>query len=228
MSTHAAEPSSTPGSAPGQDGSHRPVVTIWEEYGSGAEAVGRAVAERLGLPYHAQAFSSEDIEAEGAPQDESATAQSIQSRVNLSQVLAAMGGAFGGGDGMEYIDAQRDKRELIDDNNATVRRYGEEGGVIVGRNATKILANRPRTLHVLLTGDAESRVARAAELAGISLQQAEKRRRQEDRMRTDMSTSLYGWDPREPVHYDLMINTGRIPQAAAVEAIAHAVMRAAI
>lgn len=224
MSTHASDSPSTPG--PG--GSRPPVVTIWEEYGSGADAVGRAVAERLALPYHAQAFSSEDIEAEGAPQDQSATAQAIQSRVNLSQVLAAMGGAFGGGDGMEYVEAQRDKRELIDDNNATVRRYGEEGGVIVGRNATKILANWPRTLHVLLTGAAESRVARAAELAGISLQQAEKRRKQEDRVRTDMSISLYGWDPREPVHYDLMINTGRIPQAAAVEAIVHAVERAAI
>lgn len=228
MSTHASEPPRTPGPTPGRDGSHRPVVTIWEEYGSGAEAVGRAVAERLGLPYHAQAFSSEDIEAEGAPQDQSATAQTIQGRINLSQVLAAMGGAFGGGDGMEYVDAQRDKRELIDDNNATVRRFGEEGGVIVGRNATKILATWPRTLHVLLTGDTESRVARAAEQAGISLQQAEKRRSREDRMRTDMSTSLYGWDPREPVHYDLMINTGRIPLAAAVEAIVHAVMRAAI
>ncbi|GAA4519879.1 hypothetical protein GCM10023160_04310 [Brachybacterium paraconglomeratum] len=200
------------------------MVTVWEEYGSGAEAIGRAIAEQLGLPYHAQAFSSEDIEAEGAPpQDQSAIAQTIQSRVNLSQVLAAMSGAFGGGDGMEYIDAQRDKRELINDNNTTVRRYGEEGGVIVGRNATKILATRPRTLHVLLTGDVESRVARAAELAGISLQQAEKRRSQEDKVRAEMSTSLYGWDPRDPVHYDLMINTGRIPQAAAVEAIIHAV-----
>lgn len=226
MSTHASEPPSTRGPTPGRDGSRRPVVTIWEEYGSGAEAIGRAVAERLELPYHAQAFSSEDIEAEGAPQDQSATAQTIQGRINLSQVLAAMGGAFGGGDGMEYVDAQRDKRELIDDNNATVRRYGEEGGVIVGRNATKILATWPRTLHVLLTGDADSRVARAAEQAGISLQQAEKRRSREDRMRTDMSTSLYGWDPREPVHYDLMINTGRIPLAAAVEAIVHAVKSA--
>lgn len=222
MSTHASDPSSTPR----PDGAHLPLVTIWEEYGSGADAVGRAVAERLGLPYHAQAFSSEDIEADGAPQDQSSTAQKIQGRVNLSQVLAAMGGAFGGGDGMEYVDAQRDKRELINDNNATVHRYGEEGGVIVGRNATKILASRPRTLHVLLTADVESRVARAAEGAGISLQQAGKRRAQEDKVRTDMSTSLYGWDPREPVHYDLMINTGRISQDAAVEAIVHAVQRA--
>jgi cytidylate kinase len=222
MATHSSEPSGRPSA----DASFPPVVTIWEEYGSGADAIGRSVAEKLGLPYHQQAFSSEQIEAGDAPQDEADTARTIADRLSLSQVFAAMGGAYGGGDGMEYIVAQREKRELIQDNNATVQRYADEGGVIVGRNATKILAERPRILHVLLTADARSRVARAAELAGISSQQAEKRRQREDKVRSDMSISLYGWDPREPEHYDLMINTGRIPHDAAVEAIVHAVEHA--
>lgn len=223
MAVHRSGSSDSAGSRGSAPPIDLPVVTIWEEYGSGADEIGRAVAERLGLPYHEQAFSSEAIEAEGAPQDESATARKIEDRLSLSRVLAAMGGAYGGADGMEYLAAEQDKRALVEDNNATVRSYGAEGGVIVGRNATRILADRPHTLHVLLTADAESRVARAARLAGITVEQAEKRRRREDRVRTDMSSSLYSWDPREPEHYDMMLNTGRVPDAAAAEAIVHAV-----
>ena len=39
-----------------------PVVTLFESYGSGASYVGPRVAQALGVPFHAQAFSSEEIE----------------------------------------------------------------------------------------------------------------------------------------------------------------------
>lgn len=223
MASHSTDPvgSSTPAvTAP-------LLVTIWEEYGSGAEAIGRAVAENLGLPYHQQAFSSEELEGAEAPPDDGAAAQTIASRISLAQVFSAMGGAYGGGDGAEYLAADQERRALIEDNNTTVHGYATEGGVIVGRNATKILADRPSTLHVLLTAAAGRRVAYAAQNAGITSQQAEKRLHHEDKVRADMSRELYGWDPREPANYDLMINTGRIPHAAAAAAIVHAVQHAA-
>ena len=204
-----------------------PVVTLWEEYGAGAEAIGRAVAEALSLPYHQQAFSSEEIEsgdaAEATKIKDAETARTIERRFSLSSVLAAMGGAYGGADGKAYVDAQSERRELVEDNNATVRGYAAEGGVILGRNATVILRDRPHTLHVLLTGDSSGREMRAREQHGLSARDAERRRVHEDKVRADMSISLYGWDPREPRHYDLMIDTGRITQDAAVEAIVHVI-----
>lgn len=204
------------GSAASRDVS--PVVTIWEQYGAGADAVGRAVAERLGLPYHPQAFSSEDIE--DGPADPSS---SLASRAALAEVLSAMGGAYGGFEGRDVITTQKDKRDLVADNNDKVWRYAEQGGVIVGRNATVILAARPRTLHVLLTGDVTDRVARAAAESGIPLDQAARRQSREDQVRADMSRALYGWDPREPDRYDLVVNTSRIGTAAVVSAIVDAV-----
>lgn len=209
------------------DASTPPVVTIWEEYGSGADAIGRAVAEQLGLPYHAQAFSSEDIEAEDSSRDADSEAEQVPSRMLLSQVLSAMGGAFGGSDGKDFLAVSESEHELVAQNNATVAGYAKEGGVIVGRNATVILADRPHTLHVLLTGDEESRAAYAAEVAGISLEVARRRRKREDRVRTDMSSSLYGWDPREPRHYHLMLTTSRLSHEAAVGTIVHAIRAAA-
>lgn len=193
----------------------KPVVTLFEQYGSGADAIGRAVAEAIGLPYHAQAFSSEELEGGPAQSREDA----LDDQATLAEVFTAMGGAYGGFDGREVVATQREKRDLVRDNNATVRGFADEGGVIVGRNATMILADRSNTVHVLLTGNLKDRVARGAEASGVSEDQAGRRQRREDQVRADMSRILYGWDPLEPHHYDLVINTSRIPAASAVAAI---------
>lgn len=191
-----------------------PVVTLFEQYGSGAEAIGRAVAEALGCPFHAQAYSSEELESGRATPDDG-----LEQQATLAEVYSAMGGAYGGFEGRDVVTTQREKRDLVTDNNATVRAWADEGGVIVGRNATVILADRPNSVHVLLTGNPKDRIARGAADAGIPEDQAARRQRREDQVRSDMSRILYGWDPLEPHHYDLVINTSRIPEASAVAAI---------
>lgn len=198
MSTHAASTSS-----------QRPVVTLFEHYGAGADYVGRAVADALGLPFHAQAFSSDDLGVDGG------TVQNA----TLAQVYSTLGGAYGGFEGRDVVATQQQKYELVAANNEAVWADAAEGGVIVGRNATVILASRPRTLHVLLTGAVEDRVERAARESGISGAEAAERQAREDEVRAEMSTVLYGWDPRLPERYDLVVNTSRIPLDAVVQAI---------
>lgn len=197
----------------------KPVVTIFEQYGAGADVIGRAVAQKLGGIFHEQAFSSEEIEGGGARPDTS----SLENRASLAQVFTVMGGAYGGFEGRDVVATQQEKRNLINDNNDTVWRYADEGGVIVGRNATVILAARPNTLHVLLTGEVRDRVTRAAAAAGITADQAARRQGREDQVRADMSRVLYGWDPHDPSRYDIVINTSRIPEASVAQAIVDAV-----
>lgn len=188
-----------------------PVVTIFEQYGAGADDVGRQVADALGLPYHAQAFSSEALETGQAdPTEEGAV---------LARVYTAMGGAYGGFEGRDVVATQQQKYDLVMLNNRQVWEYAEQGGVIVGRNGAVVLAERPNTLHVLLTGSVEDRVARAARASGIPRERAAERQRREDRIRAEMSLALYGWDPRMPDRYDLVVNTSRISPAAAARAI---------
>jgi glucuronide carrier protein len=202
----------------GTTSTDKPVVTIFEAYGAGADTVGKAVAEALGLPYHAQAFSSEALENR-----ESAT----ENAAVLAQVFTAMGGAYGGLEGRDIAATQRQRYELVMQNNATVWQYAQEGGVVVGRNGAVVLEQRPNTLHVLLTGNVEDRVARAAREEGISEETARARQKREDEVRADMSIVLYGWDPRLPDRYDLVLNTSRIPLAAAAAAIVDALRVAA-
>jgi cytidylate kinase len=190
-----------------------PTVTLFESYGSGAEEIGPRVAEALGVAYHPQAFTSEQLE------------QAPDKRADeglLSRVFAAMGGSYAALDGPAVAMAQRDDHELVLQNTRWVMEAARSGAVIVGRNGAMILAKWPGALHVRLDGPLPQRIERAARSNGISLDRAAKRQRREDELRADMSISLYGWDPREPTRYDLVLNTGTLDVPSSVDIIVHA------
>jgi cytidylate kinase len=190
-----------------------PVVTLFESYGSGASYIGPRVAQALGVPFHASAFSSEELENAEAKHESEGT---------LARVFAAMGGSYAGLEGPAVAMAQRDDYDLVMANTRQVQQEARQGGVIMGRNAALILANRPAALHVLLHGPLASRIERAARDSGISIDRAAKRQKREDQIRADMSLQLYGWDPRDPERYDLVVNTGTMDLDTCVEIIVQA------
>ena len=186
-----------------------PVVTIFETYGSSASTVGPAVAQALGVPYIEQLYSSEDLEA--ADRDPQLR-ESLLSRVlgTLGRTAAvADGGAYSGS--LAQADATDSIRELWD--------AMANGGVVVGRNATVILAALPNALHVKLDGPLDQRIARGAADAGIDQSHARARQAREDPARAEMSRRLFNWDPRQNERFDLVVNTGTLPSELAVEII---------
>ena len=90
-----------------------------------------------------------------------------------------MGGAYAGLEGPAVAMAQRDDYDLVMANTRRVQREARQGGVIVGRNAALILANRPAALHVKLDGPLAQRIQRAARDSGIGLERAAKRQKRE-------------------------------------------------
>jgi cytidylate kinase len=183
-------------------GATTPVVTLFESYGSGASYIGPRVAQALRVPFHPQAFSSEELE--GAMTDR-------ENEGLLARVFGAMGGSYTSYAGLEgpgVATAQRDNYELVMENTRTVQEQARAGGVIMGRNGALILADWPGALHVKLDGPLQQRIERAAKESGIDTERAAKRQKREDQIRADMSIELYGWDPREPDRYDLVVNTG--------------------
>jgi cytidylate kinase len=192
-----------------------PVVTLFESYGAGASYIGPRVAQALGVPFHEQAFSSDEIER---------GASERASEGLLSQVFNAMGGSYAalGGEGHDVALAQQDRYELVMDNTRAVIDQASKGGVITGRNGALILADWPGTLHVLLDGPLQQRIERAAADSGIEVARAAKRQKREDQIRADMSIELYGWDPRETTRYHLMVNTGLLDLDTCVDIIVQA------
>lgn len=185
----------------------RPVVTLWETYGSGATTVGPAVAAALGVPFLGQHLSSEQLEA--------AQAVGVGDSL-LTRLLATLGRTAASGDAALYSatlahDVARDVRE--------VREAVADGGVVLGRNATVILADLPGALHVKLDGPLEQRVERGAAEAGIDLTRARARQAKEDAVRAELSLRLHNWDPRRNDRFDLVLNTGTLSIALVVQVI---------
>lgn len=172
------------------------VITLWETYGSNMEPVAARVGEILAIPVHAQAFSSEDIERVAA-EDRSGRAATLTHRLSTGATPAGMGAR-------EIESAGRaHARECTE----FVTAHAAEGGVIQGRNGAFILRGRANTLHVKLDGQAEKRVERAAQLAGIPLSRAARRQRAEDDIRVETSLLSFGCDPRDIELYDVVLNT---------------------
>jgi len=193
----------------------KPVVTINGSYGAGAKQVGRGVAHQLGLPYFGPAFSSEALE--GDHDDVRA-----QEATFLTRMVSVMAATFG----VSVIPegtVESHKKELIEENHRQVQGCARLGGVLVGRHGALLLADRPNTVHVLLMGTLEDRIERAASEAGITREHAARRAEREDHVRADMAIALYDWDPRIPNHYDLVVNTSRIPLDGVIEAVLAAV-----
>jgi cytidylate kinase len=191
----------------------RPVVTIFESYGCGATEVGPRVAEALGVTFHAQAISSEQLEDSPEQRDDEGL---------LSRIFATMGGSYAALEGPAVAMAQRDDHEMVLRNTRWVTETAGQGAVIVGRNGALILAGRPGALHVRLDAPLQWRIERAARSSGIGLDRAAKRQRREDGVRADMSIQLYGWDPRDPTRYDLVLNPSTVDIDACVDIIVHA------
>jgi len=189
----------------------KPVVTLFEAYGSGAGYVGRALAERLGVPYFDQKYSSTQLE----------DAERSDGGGWLERILTAIAasGVELNASSYQLYDAPDD--ELVARNNRGLWDLVADGGVVLGRNATVVLATRPNTFHVKLDGPGEVRVARAAREAGIPLELARRRQTREDRARAEMSLRLYGWDPRLTGAYDVVLNTGTYSLDACVALILH-------
>lgn len=188
----------------------KPVVTLFESYGSGAEDIGPRVAKALGVPFVGQAFTSESLEdaEERAEVQESGMARLVAALRRIAQQ-----------DALLVATDQREEYRMAADNIEHVRVATSNGAVILGHNATVVLADNPRALHVKLDGPLEQRVARAATAAGISIDRARKRQVREDRVRSEMAIALHNWDPRTTDRFDLIVNTGSLDIKVAVQLI---------
>lgn len=182
-----------------------PVITLFESYGAGADAVGPRLAERLGVPYLEQAYSSDLIEGEANPHE--------------GWIGRFVASVVGPGAAEGALETASEQEGAVRQNVADVLAAAETGAVILGRNATVILADHPGALHVKIDGAAPQRIEHAAALAGIDEAQAARRLAREERVRAEMSLALYGWDPRVNDRYHLVVNTSLLGFDTSVDVI---------
>lgn len=103
----------------------------------------------------------------------------------------------------------------------TIMRLAEIGRVIfVGRAANIITAHLPQACHVRIVGSVECRVQRIMEAMSLTHAEAHTLARKVDQDRARFVSSYFHASVEDPAHYDLTINTDRIPIEKAVLLIA--------
>lgn len=174
------------------------VCTVSTAAGAGGRQVAKALAERLNVGFFDKAIVQQVAK-------ETHTHPEVLKR--LDERVEGMKGAWlrslltG-----EDLSKETFRHNLIN----VILGIGCTGGVILGRGGNFILAHRP-VLRMRVIGSPSSCAKRIAERQGIDLTAAELMRRQTDQERSNFIRTLYGHDIGDPLHYDLVLNSDRLP-----------------
>ncbi|WP_242884572.1 cytidylate kinase-like family protein [Actinomadura litoris] len=204
------------------------VVTISATFGAGGATVGPMVARALGLPFLDRAIP-EIVAGEIGCTLEEALAHDGRAERGLGRILAgaarlptvAMGA-------MEVYLPDRTivpPEEFVEHTEQIITRTADSGGgVLLGRGAAVVLADRPDALHVRLDGPRERRLLLAASEmpgggSGAPERDVERMLDDNDRARTAYVKHFYGADPADPRLYHLVIDTTRLPVPAAADLV---------
>jgi cytidylate kinase len=197
------------------------VVTISATYGAGGALVGPEVAERLGVPFVDRAVPVAVADDLGITLDD-ALSRDEQCGGWLSRLLTATAPLSA-----EWMIGPDHPRTALLPDSAVLRctegvirkAVRDGGGVILGRAAAIVLRDHPGAVHVRLDGDPEARVRQAMTLQGMSERDAREAMVRNDKARTTYVRHFYGADPADPRHYDLVIDSTRVPLKACTELI---------
>ena len=224
-----------------------PVVTIARPIATNAEAIAAAVASRLGLAVYDDRLIAMAANRGHVPPDEMAALDErgrgiFQRPTDLWRLVpmppinpdhpdilgdnyAPTGPVRARGDGLEAprfwaIEAYaalmaRTIAELV----------ASEDAVVVGRAGHVVAGNGPSVLRVLCVAPEAIRAGRIAKAQAVSEYEAHTRVRESDRDRAAYHRQFYDATWLDPSAYDLVINTGSMEVAQAVETIASAASR---
>jgi hypothetical protein len=193
-------------------------ICISRSTGAEGEAVGRAVAERLGFRYVDDEVIA--VAAERADLDPEHVADAERRKPLVLRLLTYMGeqspetlallpepGAMG------RLPAEADLRALIVD---VLRSLADEGSVVIVAHAASFALAERDVFRVLVTASPETRAQRVATATGIDPRAAAKSIKRDDDERADYIKRFYGVDRELPTHFDVVINTDALtPERAA-------------
>jgi cytidylate kinase len=203
------------------------VICISHATGAGGVELGRAVAERLGLRLVDEEIVIRAAEKEGVTVVDLTDVErrkSLLGRIlrDIARGEIAMHGAYG-----VYVDPSAEPlpdpkslRALI---RQSITETADDGDVvIVSHAASYALSDRDDVLRVFVTASPETRTRRLAAAEGLDEKQAKKAIETHDTNRADYLKRFYGVGSEHPTHYDLVVNTDRIPVERATDLVVNA------
>ena len=197
------------------------IVTVSNEYGSGALAIAERVAGELGYEFVDQQLPVVVAKRlRVAPQDVDANEDALPSLgarllTSLERATPELAQAS--------ADAPFDEALMHAVADAVLEYAARGDAVILGRGASAILGDRPDVLRVFMHAPRAWRVARVVEAIGIPREAAETEVDRVDRARVAYLQEWYGVTFGDARAYDLCVDTSRLTPAQTAAAIVAAV-----
>ncbi len=170
------------------------VITITREYGAGGGEVARHLAATLGWELLDRELLHQAAEIEHVPDAE---------LERLDEKAISMADRF-----RLHPPHQKYLHGLTE----AARQAAQKGNaVLVGRGARHLLGEMPGAFHLRLVAPQEWRAERMARLEGWSLDEAQARCEEVERIRDLFTRYFFGQTATQPAQYDLVVNTARVP-----------------
>jgi cytidylate kinase len=195
------------------------VVTVSAAYGAAGAEVSRAVAERLGLPFHDRAIAAQVAGRLGVPVSEAEANDETVVR-GLWRLVASLGTMPDPVGGVLPTSSLPDARAYRQQTERVLAEIADgAGGVVLGRAAALVLGERLNALHVRLDGPREQRLEAVISRTGRSRDEVVREMEANDRSREAYVRHFYRCDPSSAQHYHLVIDTTAVPVETAVELV---------
>ena len=194
------------------------VITISRQYGAGANARGRMLAERIGATFAEREIIQQIADKAKVSTDFVLTVER-EAGTRLSRFMTRIISSKGIVDKFLKDDAgYMDEKLYLDYLVLTVAQIADEGNaVIMGRGSQYILKNHPDAMHILLIDEFANRVKRVAERENLQRDRAERIVANQDKRRLALYRRLGKADYDDPSLYHIVLNMSRLPMEKAFD-----------
>ena len=182
------------------------IITISRAFGSGGRTIGKAVAEKLGIPCYDKELVDKVAEESGFHADFIEEAGEYAPVTNSFLFNIAVSS-----NPMSMMHSMSMADQLFVCQSNVIRKLADEGPcVIIGRCADYILRDRKDCLHVFIHSDMEHRAERIVERYGETKQTPKKRLTDKDNKRRVYYKHYTNRNWGEAQNYHLSLNSGLI------------------
>ena len=189
-------------------------IALSQVYGSGAESIGRDVAQQLGFGYLNEAIVAQVASDRGV--DPAIISDAEQRKAFFSRLAEMALRAAPDMSSSPPLYAFDEADMLLWDIRDAVRDAADRGNVVlVAHAACYACADRSDVLRVWVTAPPSTRASRLASALGLSDKEAAKSVRQSDAARASYLKRVYDIGEESDTDYDVVINTERLTTDAA-------------
>lgn len=180
------------------------IVTISREYGSGGHAIGRLIAQELGVAFYDKelidlAAKESNLSDDFVRNNEQRLSGSLLSQMIMQDYEVPLEKSLSSEDAL-FVAQSR-----------VIRRISSQSScVIVGRCADYILNDRPNVINIFLHSDMKHKVERVVGQYGLSVESAHSEINKIDKARKDHYHHYTGQQWGDARNYDLSFDTSRV------------------